>query len=305
MPTAYGFTEFGGPETQTVMEVPMPTPGPAELLVAVRAAGVNPADWKIRQGLLRSVAVEPPAVLGTEVAGIVDAVGQDVEGFAVGDAVLGGVAPGSGAFAEYALVTAAKAAKKPTGVSFTDAAALPIAAATAYDGVRQLDLAPGQTLLINGIGGGVGVAAAQIARDLGLTVIGTGSPATSELTESLGAIHVVSGDGVADRVRQILPGGVDGVFDLVGGESLRALGPLAGDTSKVVSAADGASATELGGGPVRRSDSGQVLAAVARLVADGKLDPHVQDVVPLARAAEAMTAVESGHSRGKVVISVP
>lgn len=305
MPTAYGFTEFGGPETQTVMEVPMPTPGPAELLVAVRAAGVNPADWKIRQGLLRSVAVEPPAVLGTEVAGIVEAVGQDVEGFAVGDAVLGGVAPGSGAFAEYALVTAAKAAKKPTGVSFTDAAALPIAAATAYDGVRQLDLAPGQTLLINGIGGGVGVAAAQIARDLGLTVIGTGSPATSALTESLGAIHVVSGDGVADRVRQILPGGVDGVFDLVGGESLRALGPLAGDTSKVVSAADGASATELGGGPVRRSDSGQVLAAVARLVADGKLDPHVQDVVPLARAAEAMTAVESGHSRGKVVISVP
>jgi len=306
LPQAYVFTEYGGPETQEFRDVDMPTPGPGELLVDVRAAGVNPADWKIRQGYLREVvALDPPAVIGSEVAGVVRAVGKDVDSFSVGDEVLGGVAPGSGGYAEYALVTAEQAAKKPTQVSYTDAAALPVAAATAYDGVHQLDLQPGQVLLVNGIGGGVGVAAAQIARHLGLTVLGTASPAKAELVESLGAVHVAYGPGVADRVRQLLPDGVDAILDLVGGESLQAVGALARDGSKVVSAADPGAAADFGGGAVQRAYSGEVLAAVAQLVADGKLDPHVEDVVPFDRAGEALAAVESGHSRGKVVISVP
>lgn len=306
MPQAYVFTEYGGPETQEFRDVEMPAPGPGELLVEVRAAGVNPADWKIRQGYMRDMKPEePPAVLGNEVAGVVRAVGQDVDTFSVGDEVLGGVAPGSGGYAEFALVTADQAATKPTKVSYTDAAALPVAAATAYDGVHQLALRPGQVLLVNGIGGGVGVAAAQIARDLGLTVLGTASPAKAELVESLGAVHVAYGPGVAERVRQLLPDGVDGILDLVGGESLQAVGPLARDGSKVVSSADPDTAAGFGGGPVERAHSGKVLAEVARLVADGKLDPHVEDVVPFDRAGEALAAVESGHSRGKVVISVP
>lgn len=306
MHLAYVFTEYGGPETQTFLDVDTPAPGPGELLVEVRAAGVNPADWKIRQGHLReTVHLEPPAVLGNEASGVVRAIGQDVDAFSVGDEVLGGVAPGSGGYARYTLLSAAQAAKKPTGVSYTDAAALPVAAATAYDGVHQLDLQPGQVLLVNGIGGGVGVAAAQIARHLGLTVLGTASPAKAGLVESLGAVHVASGPGAADRVRELLPQGVDGVLDLVGGESLQAIGAVARDGSKIVSAADPDTAASFGGGPVRRTYSAEVLATVAALVADGKLDPHVEDVVPFERAGEALAAVESGHSRGKVVISVP
>jgi len=306
MPKVYGFTGYGGSEVQEFWDQPKPDPGPGELLVAVRAAGVNPADWKIRQGHLKDqLHLEVPAVLGGEAAGVVEAVGQDVEGFAVGDEVLGTTAPNSGGYAEYTLLTAHEAAKKPPHVSFVDAAALPVAAATAFDAVRQLDLVPGSTLFINGIGGGVGVAAAQIARDSGLSVIGTGGDGKQDLVESLGAVFVDYRTDVVGAVRRILPDGVDAVLDLVGGESLRTVADLAGDRGKVLSAADPRTAQEVGGGPVRRSRTGSVLAEVVRLVADGKLDPHAVDVRPLDEAGEALRAVESGHARGKVVIQVP
>ncbi len=130
------------------------------------------------------------------------------------------------------------AAKKPPQVSFTDAATLGVAAATAYDGVTQLKLNEGQTLLINGVGGGVGVAAAQIARDLNINVIGTASEDKRELIESLGATLVPYGDGVADRIRQLLPDGVDAIFDLAGGDGLRAVADLVADREKLISAGD-------------------------------------------------------------------
>ena len=310
MPRAYGFTEYGGPEMQDFLDVPKPTPGPSELLVAVRAAGVNPADWKVRSGLRRAVVpLEPPAVLGREVAGVVEQVGRDVDGFAVGDEVFGCTAPGSGGYAEYTLLTAAEAAKKPTGVSFTDAATLAVGAGTAYDGIRALDLAEGQTLLIVGIGGGVGVAAAQLARDLGIFVIGTGSAHKQVLAESLGATLVTYGDELgadtADRIRAIMSDGVDAIFDLVGGDALREVAGLVKDGSKIISAADAATAAEFGGAAVERDRSTRTFTEVAQLVADGKLDPHVEDIVPFERAGDALHAVESGHARGKVVISVP
>lgn len=308
MPKAYGFSEYGGPEVQEVLDVPQPTPGAGEVLVAVRAAGVNPVDWKIRQGYLAEhMPLDLPAVLGREVAGAVEEVGQDVADFSVHDEILGSVAPGSGGYAEYALVTASTATKKPPQVSFTDAAALPVAGGTAYDAVRQLDLSEGQTLLINGIGGGVGVAAAQLARDSGVFVIGTGSEEKRELAESLGATLVTYGDGlspIADRVREILPDGVDAILDLVGGDALRAVAGLVKETSQLLTTADPGGVAELGGGRVVRDGGGAVLAEIVRLVADGKLDPHVSDVVPLERAGEALASVESGHMRGKIVIEV-
>ena len=156
-------------------------------------------------------------MLGQEAAGVVREVGQDVEGFAVGDEVFGSCAPGSGGYAEYALLTADLTAHKPPHVSWPDAATLTVAAATAYDGVTQLHLEPGQTLLINGVSGGVGVAAAQIARDLDINVIGTASADKRELVESLDATLIPYGDGVADQIRQLLPDGVDAIFDLAGG----------------------------------------------------------------------------------------
>ncbi|MBW0116103.1 alcohol dehydrogenase catalytic domain-containing protein, partial [Pseudonocardia abyssalis] len=136
---AYVFTQYGGPENQEIQELPTPEPGPSEVRIAVRAAGVNPIDWKIRQGFLREfLPRDLPAVLGGEAAGVVEAVGQDVDGFAVGDEVFGNTSSTSGAYAEQALLSAAATAKKPGGLPFTAAAVLPIAAATAYDGLAQL-----------------------------------------------------------------------------------------------------------------------------------------------------------------------
>lgn len=277
---------------------------PGELLVEVRAAGVNPVDWKIRSGMFGNASEgDLPAVLGSEVSGVVRGVGKDVDGFAENDEIFGSVAPGSGAFAEYTLVTAGAAARKPPQVSFNDAATLPVAAATAYDGVTQLGLKEGQTLLINGIGGGVGVAAAQIARDLGMNVVGTGSEDKRAMVETLGATLIPSGDGVADRIRQILPDGVDAIFDLAGGDALRAVAELVSDKTKLISAGD-FSVDELGGHVIERDRTSRVLEIVAGLVADGKLDPHVEDVRSLDEAADAVAAVEIGHARGKVVVEV-
>jgi len=305
MVKAFGYSSNGGPDVQEFLDVEMPSPLAGELLVEVRTAGVNPVDWKIRSGTYGGTkASDLPAVLGSEVSGVVREVGKDVDGFAVNDEVFGSVAPGSGGYAEYTLVTANAAAHKPPQVSFNDAATLPVAAATAYDGVTQLGLEEGQTLLINGIGGGVGVAAAQIARDANINVIGTASEDKKELVESLGATLVPYGTGVADRIRQLLPDGVDAIFDLAGGDGLRAVAELLADRDKLISAGDPDTVTELGGRMIERDRTHRVLEIVGGLVADGNLDPHVEDVRPLDEAADAIAAVEVGHAKGKVVIEV-
>ncbi len=302
MVKAFGYHTNGGPEVQEFLDLPMPTPLPGELLVEVRAAGVNPVDWKIRSGAFGATVL--PGVLGTEVSGVVREVGQDVEGFAVGDEVFGTVAPGSGGYAEFALLTATASAAKPPHVSFTDAATLSVAGATAYDGVTQLGLEPGQTLLINGASGGVGVAAAQIARDFGINVIGIAGPDKQALVESLGATLIPYGDGVAERVTALLPDGVDAIFDLAGGGGLRAVADLVADRNKLISAGDPITVSELGGHMIERDGTSRVLESVAAMVADGKLDPHVEDVLALDDAADAIAAVETGHARGKVVLQV-
>ncbi|WUH95162.1 NADP-dependent oxidoreductase [Streptomyces sp. NBC_00433] len=304
MPTAYLHTAFGGPETETFADLPWPVPGPGQLLIAVRAAGVNPVDWKRRGGYQRAGSTPNalPSVFGSEAAGVVEEIGPGVEGFAVGDEVFGGT--DTGGYAELTLLPAAGAAHKPAALSWTDAATLPVAAATAYDALVQLALPAGATLLVNGVGGGVGVAAAQIARRSGLTVIGTAGAAKRSFAESLGAVHVASGEGVADRVRAAAPGGVDGILDLVGGASLRELADLLADRSRLVSGADKALAAELGGGAIVRARTGAVLSAVAALVVEGALDPYVTRTYPLAEAPSALRAVEDGHTRGKIVLTM-
>lgn len=306
MSKAYVFTRFGGPEVEAFADQEPPEPGPGQLLVAVRAAGVNPVDWKLRAGKRRPGAppAEFPEVLGSEVAGVVEAVGADVQGFAVGDAVFGN--PDTGGYAEYTLLPASLAAHKPAGLTFAEAAALPVAVATAYDGVRQLGLTAGETLLITGVGGGVGVAAAQLARHLGIRVVGTASVGKKDFVASLGAVHVAPGPELADRVRAAAPGGrVDAIFDLVGGEDLVAVAPLLADPAgKLITAAAKETVAELGGAAVARARTSEVLDAVARLAVDGVLRPQVTATYPLERAGEALRAVEDGHARGKVVIEV-
>lgn len=305
MPKAYVFTRFGGPETEALADVDRPRPGPGQLLVAVRAAGVNPVDWKQRTGYARAGggARELPAVFGNEVAGVVAEVGEDVTGFAVGDEVFGN--PVAGGYAEYAVLPVTVTAHKPAGLSFTDAAALPVAAATAYDGIVQLALPEGATLLVTGAGGGVGAAILQIARARGLRVVGVASDGKKDFVESLGAVHVPSGPDLAARVRAAAPDGVDGVYDLVGGEVLDEAATLLTDRTKLITAGASAEAVErLGGARVVRARDAAVLDAVADLVVHGDLDPYVTRTFPLDRAGEALRTVEQGHARGKTVITV-
>ncbi|MGW3131862.1 NADP-dependent oxidoreductase [Streptomyces sp. NPDC001123] len=305
MPKAYVYTRHGGPETEAFAELDRPVPGPGELLIAVRAAGVNPVDWKLRGGFRRPGEGEArfPVVLGSEAAGVVEETGEGVTGFAVGDEVFGNTA--GGAFAEYALLTASVTAHKPAALSFTDAATLPVAGATAYDGVRQLDLPEGATLLATGAGGGVGAAVLQIAHAWGLRVVGVASEAKKDLVESLGAVHVPSGPGLADRVRAAAPDGVDGVYDLVGGEVLAEAAGLLADRTKLITAgAPPETVAALGGARVERARTAAVLDEVAELVVAGELDPQVSRTFPLDRADEALRTVEDGHALGKVVIEV-
>ncbi|MEV5875466.1 NADP-dependent oxidoreductase [Streptomyces sp. NPDC052101] len=305
MPKAYVYTRHGGPETEALIDLDRPRPGPGEILIAVRAAGVNPVDWKLRQGFLRPAASEGafPAVFGSEAAGVVEEVGAGVSGFAVGDEVFGSTVQGG--YAEYALLAAGVSARKPAALSFRDAAVLPVAAATAYDGVRQLDLPGGATLLVTGAGGGVGSAAAQIARALGLRVVGVASEGKKDFVESLGAVHVSSGPELAERVRAVAHDGIDGVYDLVGGPVLGEAAELLKDRGKLVTAGSPPDAVAaLGGAPVQRVRTAAVMAAVADLAARGALKPHVTRVFPLQEAGAALRAVEDGHTLGKIVIEV-
>ncbi len=304
MPKVFRFRDYGGPDTQEFAELDRPRPGPGEIVVQVRAAGVNPVDHKVRSGMFKDFqSRQLPSEFGSEVAGVVAELGAGVEGFSLGDEVLGWPAPGHGAFSEYTVVTADSVVAKPAGVGFVEAAALPVAAATAYDGLAQLGLTGGQSLLITGIGGGVGVAAAQLARHAGVQVFGTASEAKRDLVESLGATLIPYGDGEAERLRQVLPDGVDAIFDLVGEPALAAVAGLVTDPARLISAAS-PDVARFGGAMIRRDRGTRVLTEVARLAAEGVLDPHVSSVVKFEQAPAAIAAVESGHPLGKVVLRI-
>jgi NADPH:quinone reductase-like Zn-dependent oxidoreductase len=188
-------------------------------------------------------------------------------------------------------------------VSFVDASTLPISAATGYDGVEHLGLAAGDTLLIVGVGGGVGTAAAQVAISCGITVIGTAGPGKREFVEALGVTHVANGDGVADRIRAAAPDGIDGVYDLVGGPALDDVAEFA-PPGKLITAGDPDTAAKYGGVPVQRDATGSTLVALATLVEQGSFKALVSQVLPFDEAATALDAVEQGHATGKVVIEI-
>lgn len=304
MSKAYGFTSYGGPENETWFDRLEPVAGPTELVVAVRAVGVNPVDHKIRDGVMANPADSPdfPLVLGVEAAGVVTAVGVDVDGFAVGDEVMGKSAPGHGTYAEHAVLLAEACSHKPPQISFVQAAALPVAGATAWDAIERVNLDAGETLLINGVGGGVGLMAAQLARDRGVAVFGVASGGKRALVESLGAILVAYDDGdVVEQMRGLLPGGVKAIVDLVGGEPMRHVAILITDPARIVSVVD-PDVTSLGGSFLLSTPAG--VPAVAEMVAAGKVDPKVLQTYPFDDAPQALRAVESGHALGKIVIDV-
>jgi NADPH:quinone reductase-like Zn-dependent oxidoreductase len=303
MPKALTFSHYGGPEVLEITDVPTPVPGPGQLLIAVRAAAVNPVDWKIREGYLQAyLPLTFPAMVGREVAGVVAAVGADVTEFAIGDEVFGGTPEGS--MAQYALLNESNAAHKPAALSFVTAAALPVGSGVAYDAAVQLDLGPADTVLVLGAGGGVGLAMAQIARTRGARVIGTASASKHELLISLGVEPVAYGPAVAARISALAPHGVTAIVDLVGADAMSEVVTLLADPARLVSAAAAGAATELGGGPIDRQIGRAGLDAVAAMAVAGTLDPFVTATYSLERAAEAVAAVEAGHATGKVVVVV-
>ncbi|WP_206791918.1 NADP-dependent oxidoreductase [Amycolatopsis sp. MtRt-6] len=302
MGQAWGFGRFGGPEVQELFERPDPAPGPGEVLIRVDVAGVNPLDHLVRAGLVPGLdGGRPfPRVLGMEAAGTVLALGEDVDGLEAGDAVFGFALTGGGTYAETTVLSAPNTVLVPEGLSATVAATLPVAGTTAVDALDQLGLPAGATILVNGVGGGVGLAVARLAAARGLRVVGTGSAAKRAQAEAIGVRFV---DYTAEDVGELVPGGVDGIVDLVGGASLRAVAPLAREPRDVIAVGD-QSVSELGGRFVERRLGRANLERAARLALDGVLAPVITAVHPLPDAPAALATVENGHAAGKVVVKV-
>jgi NADPH:quinone reductase-like Zn-dependent oxidoreductase len=266
--------------------------------IAVRAAGVNPSDWKKRQGLMDA---ELPQTLGYEAAGVVDEVGAGVTDVTAGDRVFGFSARGA---AQAELAVLSYYAPIPPSLDFAGAAALPAAVETATRALDLLGVGRGSTVLINGASGSVGSAAVQLAVARGARVIGTASPANHDYLRSLGAQPVAYGEGLAGRVRALAPDGVDLALDAAGSGVLPELIELAGGPEHVVTIADFGGAQQYG---VRFSsgDSGRALHALAglgALIESGRFSPPVTQTFPLAQVAEAHRVSEDGRGRGKLVL---
>ncbi|MFF4528433.1 NADP-dependent oxidoreductase [Streptomyces sp. NPDC001407] len=292
------FAEFGGPDVLQLTDAEEPHAGPGHIRIAVRAAGVNPVDWRIREGQFQKVRpIALPAGIGQDAAGVVDEVGEGVEGVGIGDHVFG---RGASTYAEFAVLSAWS--RKPESLTFEEAAGYPSVVETALRIIREVGVRPGQTLLVSGASGGVGSAALQIARDRGITVIGTAGAANQDYLRGLGALATTYGEGWADRVRQL--GQVDAALDLAGSGVIRELVELTGAPRKVISIAD-LGAPKLG---ARYSgvtgDVPQALAEAADLISRGKLHIPVEKAYALAEAAAAHIDSHAGHTRGRRVIVV-
>jgi len=298
---AVQFATYGGPEVLKVAEVEAPHAGPGQIRIAVRAAGVNGIDWKIRAGFMREMMPLPlPAGTGVDAAGVIDEIGTGVTGVAVADEVFGS---GSGTYAEYAVLSSW--ALKPAGLSFAEAAGYPVPAETAIRIINQVAVKPGQTLLVSGASGGVGSAVIQVARQRGINVIGTASQSNQDYLGSLGAVPTTYGDGLVDRVRALAPDGVDAALDIAGSGVIPELIELTGDPSKVLSIAD-FSAPEHGAQVSSApSDSAGALAEAARLSGAGAFHIPVDQAFPLEEAAQAQEASAAGHVAGRIVITIP
>lgn len=307
-------TAFGGPEVLSVIDEPVRAPGPGEVQLAVRAIGVNPVDYKLYSGTMGADASTLPLHLGFEAAGVVTAVGADAMGPAgpvsVGDEVIAFRAPGS--YAAHVVVPADAVVPKPAEIDWASGAGLMLAGTTAVHALETAGVQAGDTVLLHGAAGGVGLFAVQLAVARGATVVGTASPARHELLRELGAVPVAYGEGLADRVRAAAPQGIDTALDLVGtDEAVDVSLELVADPHRVVTiAAFGRAAaagiTAIGGGP--GADPGTEVRAAARIpltrqVADGSLRVFVAHTYPLAQAADAHRESMSGHTSGKIVLT--
>ena len=306
-------TAFGGPEVLSVIDVPTPEPGPGEVRIAVRAIGVNPVDAKSYSGAFGTDPAALPKRIGSEAAGVVTAVGAGAAGPAgpitVGDEVIAFRAPG--AYAAELLVPGEAVVPKPAGLPWEQAAGLLLTGVTAVHALETVSVGAGDTVLVHGGAGGVGLVTIQLAVGRGATVVATASPAKHELLARLGAIPVAYGEGLANRVRALAPDGVTAAIDTVGtDEAVDVSLALVPDRRRVVTIAAFARAPQegiklIGGGP--GADPGDEIRSAARLklteaAGAGRLQVLVDRTYPLVEAAEAHREILAGHVTGKLVL---
>jgi NADPH:quinone reductase-like Zn-dependent oxidoreductase len=306
---AIGIREFGGREKLELLELPEPKVAPDGVKIRIRAAGVNPVDWKLREGRL-----EPrfphvfPVVPGWDAAGVVEEVGPGVVEVTPGEEVFAYCRKhfvGEGTYAEFVSVPVTFVAPKPETASFEQAAAIPLVGLTAYQALFfATALTAGESVLVQAAGGGVGSTAVQLAVDAGAEVIGVASERNRDHVLGLGAYEVVERTAdVPAAVRQVVPRGVDVALDVYGDESL---GDAVRDGGRLVSLAAPPSYRERGVEPsyVFVRPNGEELEELARLFDDGRLVVELQEVLPLEDAARAHELSEAGHVRGKLVLTV-
>ena len=311
MTQAIVYTQFGGPEVLTLTEVPVPAPTAGEVAVRVEAAGLNPVDAKLRAGGRPSGPIDEPRRAGADGAGVVTAVGDDVDGFRIGDAVV--VFGASGLYADDVVVPAGKIAHRPESVSAAEGAAIGIPAATAYQALRSLDVGPADTLLLHAGSGSVGQAAIQFAVLWGATVIATASESRFDRMRELGAIPVAYGDGLADRVRAAAPQGITVALDAAGtDEAIHASLDLVTDRGRIATIVRGADAAGFGirafsgGSPTPLNEQQQTWRAEAipvtlSLMAAGAFSVELGPTFALSDAAAAQKAMAEG-AQGKITL---
>jgi NADPH:quinone reductase-like Zn-dependent oxidoreductase len=308
---AIALDEYGGPEVLSLRELPDPLLSPDGVLIDVRAAGVNPVDYKIREGYLRGLFPHhTPLIPGWDVAGVVAAVGPAVTAFAAGDEVYAYARKDtvqSGTYAERVVVADRAVARKPAGLSFAQAGAVPLAGLTALQSLREVGVHSGDTVLVHAAAGGVGHFAVQIARAMGAgRVIGTASGGNHDFLRSLGAQPLAYGPDLPERLAALVGGDgkVDAAVDYVGGEALAQSRVVVRDPARHGSIVDAQAVLEQGGRYTFVRPDGDGLAYLATLVAEGTLRVEVAREFPLAEAADAQRLVAGGHVRGKVVLTV-
>jgi len=303
---AITYDQYGDPDNLTLSDVPEPKVGPAEVLIRVRSAAVNPVDWKVAAGGLDGLMnVVFPVIPGWDVSGVVEGVGLDTPEFQPGDEVIAYARKDwvqGGTFAELVTVPVRAVARKPRALDWDQAAGLPLAGLSAYQLLSRLGLAKGETVLVHAAAGGVGSLAVQIAKATGARVIGTASEANHDALRELGAEPVTYGEGLPERVRALAPEGVDVVVDFVGDVLDDTLAVLR-DGGRHGSIADG-SVAERGGLYAWVRPNAADLLALADLADRGLLTVPVAQVFPLEKTAEAFRVSQGGHVRGKIAIEV-
>lgn len=309
MSRAVRYDEYGGIDVLKVVDVEPPVPGPGELLVRVKATSINPGEAKIRDGALAERWPSTfPSGEGSDVAGVVEQVGDGVDSFGVGDEVIG-FTDNRAAHAELVVIEAGNATPKPPNVSWEAAGALFVAGATAWATVRAVDLKPGDTLVVSGGAGGVGSLAVQLARIAGAKVIGLASEHNHEWLIAHGVIPVSYGRGptpLADRIREASGGEVDAFIDTVGGGYVQLALELGVAPDRIDTIADFEAGPKYGvkmdGNAVGAEQGAEVLAELAGLIDEGRLEVPIAAVYPLEEVREAFSELAKNHTRGKIVL---